>query len=172
MKRKKFSNMSRDQVIAAMANKLAVGNSQVNIKPNFKPVLKSRKVVIAVAGFLCTVLLLGTLLSLDNADKKVRDKEKSSQRDVISVLNPLIKLKAAYVEKEISAELYACYLRDLIVRYDSIPDKFRLSRPIINQKEVYSELSVVWELISPGLRMTINKDLPVFKAEQVDTGRK
>jgi hypothetical protein len=44
-----------------------------------------------------------------------------------------------------------------------------LARPIINQREVYSELAAVWELINPGLRMKINEDLPAFRAEQLNS---
>ncbi len=151
--------MSREEVIASMAGKLAEG-SVVSAKR------KSRQKILLIN--LTVILLSGTMVlvvSISMSKKPLYNKQDYSFFQTASVMqNPLQKLRNEFQKEIIGADDYALYMAYLLVRYDSIPENFKTPRPKIISDEVYAELDRIWEHISLRMRQRITTELlPQFR---------
>jgi hypothetical protein len=166
MNRAKFSGMSREEVVASMASKLAVGDGGPKVYKSKKK-LSSKNIYILISA---VVFLSGmTWLYMSQNDPPKESQVRGlNNASFIYKQNPLTKLKAAFHEDKISADYFALYLKDVLVRYDSIPNEFKVSRPVVKQNDVYRELSGVWTQLSPVVRSTITTELPQFRIREQD----
>lgn len=158
MKRSISRKMSREEVIASMANKLAVG-SVVNTKRK----VRRRIIIINIV----VILIFGTLVLSFSFSKKSHKQQQSHSylKTASMVQSPLLKLKTAFQSGTIGADEYALYLAYLLVKYDSVPEIFQTPRPHINGNEINAELDKVWNYLSMGRRNKIKELLPQFKPQ-------
>jgi hypothetical protein len=156
MKRSLSRKMSREEVIASMANKLAE-RSIVNKKKYHRKFLLVNFVVILLSGIM--------LLLISMSKKTIQQKQSNSFLLTINVIQkPLHRIKNAFENGEIEADEYALYMAYLLVRYDSVPEKFQTLRPKVKSEEVYSELNSIWERVSLRMRQKITSELlPHFR---------
>ncbi len=146
--------MSREEVIASMANKLAE-RSLVNKKKHHRKIL--------LINF--AVILLSGIMLISMSKKTLQQKQSNSFLLTTNVRQEtLLKIKNAFESGEIEADEYALYMAYLLVRYDSVPEKFQTLRPKVISEEVYTELNSIWERVSLRMRQKItNELLPHFR---------
>lgn len=158
MKRSISRKMSREEVIASMANKLADG-SVVNTKRK----VRRRIIIINLA----VILSFGTLVFSVSFSKKSHQQRQSNSylQTASMVQSPLLKLKTAFQDGTIGADEYALYLTYLLVKYDSVPEIFQTPRPHINATEINAELDKTWNRLSMGIRKKIRELLPQFRSQ-------
>lgn len=154
VKRSISRKMSREEVIASMADKLAEGSAVKAKKKFHRKIHLINLVVILLSG---TMVLL---VSISMPKKPLQQKQSRSFLQTASAMqNPLLKLKSAFQNGAIMTDEYALYMAYLLVRYDSVPEKFRTPRPKIIREEVYAELDRIWGRISLRMRQKITDEL-------------
>ncbi len=154
--------MSREAVVASMANKLAEGQFVFKSKRKFA---YNKIIPVIAAGVLLTGGLIWNFSRKNSGEESVPVKSLDS---VMITRNPLYKLKGAFIDHVINADYYALCLKDMLTRYDSVPEVYRIAGPVINPEDVYSELNDIWVKVSPGIRFQITRDLPQFTFKQQD----
>lgn len=156
MRKSKFKHMSRDQVVASMARKLAdSGNGDFVVtsqKPSLKKVFVILSIILLVFASLTGVFFTRTSSATLSG--------KSQKTEVMVQNNPLHKLREAFRDQRISADQYALYLEDLLIRYDSLPQQYKVSRPMVKGDEVFHEYRDIWPKLSLRTRAKLVKDLP------------
>lgn len=159
MKRSISRKMSREEVIASMANKLAEG-SVVKEKNTFR-----RKILLINLAVIFLSGMMVLFVSHSISKKTLQQKQNSSLLPTTNIMqDPLLKLKHAFEDEAIGADEYALYMAYLLVRYDSVPANFRTLRPKVISEEVYAELDRMWERVSLRMRQKINTELlPQFR---------
>lgn len=159
MKRSISSKMSRNEVIASMANKLADGTG-TGVKP------KSRKKILIVN--LAVIIIFGSLVfSVSFSKKPPEPVKKISYIEAAKVLHsPLVKLKTAFREGTIGADEYGLYMTYLLVSYDSVPENYRTTKPMIDGNEINAELEKIWGELSMRMRQKITRELPQFRVKR------
>ncbi|HLV31841.1 MAG TPA: hypothetical protein VKY57_09755 [Chitinispirillaceae bacterium] len=154
MKRNTSKNMSREQIIASMAKKLAENSSSEII---IKKKLSDKSIYFIAAAVLLAIVSIGTAISFNNKStvQQSQEPEKVSRID-----NPVAKLKNACDDKLINENQYAIYLKDLLIRYDSLPEKYKVTSPVISDIEVFDELSAIWPDLSYNIRLELINAIP------------
>lgn len=154
LKRNISKNMSREQIIASMAKKLAENSSSEII---VKKKLSDKYIYFIVAAVLLAGLSIGIAISFNN---KGTIEENEESEKVSRIDNPVVKLKNAYDDKMINENQYAIYLKDLLIRYDSLPEKYKVISPVVSDKEVFDELSAIWPDLSNNIRLELTNAIP------------
>jgi hypothetical protein len=98
--------------------------------------------------------------------EKTRKEEKLQQVTMASLANqdsPLMRLTEALKDESVTVDQYAMFLSDLLVRYDSIPERFKTDRPVILNEEVYRSLMGVWMQLNYQTKNKLAKILPALK---------
>lgn len=125
-----------------------------------KKVKKSNRVyIIAVMVFVCLSVTVYTI-------EKTRREEKLQQVTMASLVNqdnPLKRLTDALKDESVTVDQYAMFLSDLLVRYDSLPERFKTDRPVILKEDVCRSLMGVWMQLNHRTRNKLAKTLPVLK---------
>lgn len=148
--------MTRDQVVASMAKKLADTNgSSKNQKKRWEKAFIINGVIIGLL-----ILITGSVFSFKSPRTFIKN-IKTTQGALTSD-SPLSRLSTAYNQRHINHDQFALYLKDLLVRYDSLPQDFKTERPIIKEVQVHDELLNVWPSVSLDARLIILKELPKF----------
>jgi hypothetical protein len=136
-----------------MAKKLAENSSSEII---IKKKLSDKYIYfISVAVLLAIVSI--TAISFNNKSTVQLNQEPER---VSRIDNPVAKLKNAYDDKVINENQYAIYLKDLLIRYDSLPEKYKVTSPVISDKEVFNELSAIWPDLSYNIRLELVNAVP------------
>lgn len=155
MKRNIFRNMSREEVVASMANKLAEGT----VLTSNKKKTHSKRIFVVVGiisgGIICLLLLFAVLGKSQN-----KETDTSYLKNISVAQSPHFKLKTAFNEGKIGVNEYALYLDYLLVKYDSVPGQYKTPRPFIDSKEVDVEIRKIWGRLSIRTRSRIIQDLP------------
>lgn len=156
--------MTRDQVIASMAKKLA----DTNGSPKNQKKRWGKAFIINGVIFGLLILITGLVFSFKSPRASVKNIK--TTHGTLSPDSPLSKLSTAYNHRHIDHDQYALYLKDLLVRYDSLPQEFKTERPIIKEIQVHNELLNIWTSVSLDVRSTIIKELPKFaeKTQNLD----
>src|SRR5665647_1140298 len=128
----------KDQVITSMAKKLADVSTVDDLERIKKKRGKktNRIYIIAVMVFVCLSVTIYTI-------EKSRREQKVQQISVVSLANqdsPLNRLTDALKGESVSVDQYAMLLSDLLVRYDSLPERFKTNAPVILNEDVYRSL--------------------------------
>jgi hypothetical protein len=158
MKKSIVKGMGRDQVVATMAKKLAYKSST-----DFVVHKKKKKGYIYIyAAAVAAALVIAIIMT-------ARSKPQIPVSTIIvsSTQNesPLLKLRNALADGKISIDQYGTYLKELLVNYDSLPQVYKTSHPVIKDTEVYNAFAEVWPRLSIGARTRITKELPVIQSK-------
>lgn len=148
----------KDQVITSMAKKLADVSTVDDLERIKKKRGKktNRIYIIAVMVFVCLSVTIYTI-------EKSRREQKVQQISVASLANqdsPLNRLTDALKDESVSVDQYAMLLSDLLVRYDSLPERFKTNAPVILSEDVYRSLMGVWMQLNHQTRNKLAKTLP------------
>lgn len=148
----------KDQVITSMAKKLADVSTVDDLERIKKKRGKktNRIYIIAVMVFVCLSVTIYTI-------EKSRREQKVQQISVASLANqdsPLNRLTDALKDESVSVDQYAMLLSDLLVRYDSLPERFKTNAPVILNEDVYRSLMGVWMQLNHQTRNKLAKTLP------------
>ena len=149
-------NNRREKLVTNMARKLAVGNGVQKIAAEKRKKKLQRLTYIAavVMAFLISGLIIYFHLPKQYKYDPEQFRISQAQR------NPVNRLSADYQEKKISADEYALYLKDILIRYDSLPDAYRIDIPFIKATDVYDSLIAVWPFVNLRIRKTLQDQLP------------
>lgn len=147
--------MSRDEVVASMANKLADGAIVANNSTK-----KNRHKKVMIKCYIAVGVLI-LLITIALRNKSPQEETGSTYLKSATVLqSPFLKMKTAFNEGTISVDEYALYLNYLLVKYDSVPEQYRTPRPIVQEKQIVEELKKIWSKINLSTRKKIERDIP------------
>jgi hypothetical protein len=146
----------REKLVSSMAKKLAIGNGDkiIAASKRKKKFQKIRYIALGVAAF----SIFGCIIYL-HIPRQVHLTPEMI-RQIQEQKNPATLLYTDLLDKNISPDQYALYLKDILVRYDSLPEKYRLDTPFIKASDVYDSLLSVWPLVNPRVRNSILNLLP------------
>jgi hypothetical protein len=68
-----------------------------------------------------------------------------------------------FTEQKISADQYALFIKDYLIRYDSLPAHYKTSRITINSTEMYAALLTMWPRVNLRTRSDILKIMPFLE---------
>ncbi|MBN1600943.1 MAG: hypothetical protein JW915_04995 [Chitinispirillaceae bacterium] len=146
----------REKLVKSMASKLATGNGLEIIATARKK--KKLQVVVYSASTVLLFLIIAIILYSKAPDKDLSS-EKADNSDNLKI-NSLGLLANDLRNKAITFNQYAFYLRDMLIRYDSLPQQYRPAMPDLRTQDVYDSLSVIWSRIDLKNRQQLLKDLP------------
>jgi hypothetical protein len=149
---------SKDLVVASMVKKLASQPAGQDLKKKKKKIHVYVYVIIIVV----IVITVMTVCHLTN-EKTENDLQKVTIATIKERENPLFLLQSAFKQDSITADQYALYLKDILIRYDSLPQKYKSPRAVILDEEVYHSMLDVWRLLSLRIKNTLLQDLPGLK---------
>jgi hypothetical protein len=151
--------IAKDKVVSSMAKKLAdvavVSEIEKSKKKrNRKPVLWYLVSILftIVATVFCYLAILST--------EKIHLKQFKEGVYALQEKKPINKLKAELNEQLISPDQFARYCKDLLIRFDSLPAKYKSEIPFVSSEEVYREIAQVWYQLRPQTRQELTKMLP------------
>jgi hypothetical protein len=157
MKKSILKGMDRDQVVATMAKKLADKSST-----DFAVHKKKKNGLVYFSAVIAAILITTILIA-------GRSKSETSVSTALSTSSqnegPLVKLRGALANGKITIDQYGTYLKELLVNYDSLPQAYKTSHPVIKDTEVYSAFAEVWPRLSIGTRTQITKELPEIQSK-------
>lgn len=150
----------REKLVKSMASKLATGNGLEIIAAARKE--KKRNIVIYSVSAVVIFLIVAVILYSKAPDQNVYNSESGTSQTTRT--NTLELLSLDLRNKTITINQYAFYLRDMLIRYDSLPQQYRPAMPDLKTQDVYDSLCAIWTRIDLKNRQRFLKDLP--KLEQ------
>ncbi len=81
---------------------------------------------------------------------------------------PLSMLEADFQQNAISMDEYARYLAHLLVRFSSVPEKYRQGVPRLSSPEVNAKIDAVWGMLHSSTRAELELLLPQRRTHMVD----
>ncbi len=105
--------------------------------------------------FILFLGLWGLFLSLHN--------EQFSNSDSSEIKNSQKRIFDSYSRCDISIDQYAGFLCDLLVRYDSLPVRFRARDGVVNTEEVLDTLAVLWPGLGSSAKRKVLADIPAMR---------
>lgn len=163
----------RQQVVDAMAKKFADHNSvQKVIVRHRKKALRSAKILAVIIICIIASMIVTLLFSVnivDPPDFLVR-KEKAT----IQTKNPIDILKTDLAEEAISADMFALYCMDYLIRYDSLPEKYKTPFSTSTINDYFRAILEVWDILSLRTQQRLLEEIPKFRTflQQEQSNRK
>lgn len=156
MDRETKRSQERERLVKAMAVKLATGKG-IEVIASSRRKKRTRAimyisipvVLFFIAGIVVFVKSPGTTAITIKSDRPVTQK-----------INLLQLLYQDLEERKITVNQYAFYLRDILIRYDSLPPHYRPDRPSVATMDIYDSLCAVWPKIDLKNRAQLLKELP------------
>jgi hypothetical protein len=154
-------DLKKDKIITSMAKKLAdvtAVDDLARIKKN-RGKKNDRIYIIAVIGVLC---LSGIIYTIEKSGRE----QKLQQLSVASLVNndnPLNRLTNALKDESVTVDQYAMFLNDMLLSYDSLPEKYKTDSPVILNEDVYKSIMRVWMQLNHQTRNKLIKNLPALK---------
>lgn len=161
-------NMTREQVVASMAKKLSQGSSTNIIAAQKKKGAKPLVYLYIFIGLLIVSTTITGIIVTGSTSHKLLHPTAPKLAVVFS--SPLDLITAAHREEKISTDQCALYLKDILIRYDSLPPEFKPDHAVIADTSVYKTLVTLWPHISLRTRSNIITRLPKLK-EQLNAAR-
>ncbi len=156
MLKKKIQSNNKDVVVASMAKKLADLSTTETLGKNKKKKLK-RSYLIYIVTFSVFIVLSIVPIMISQSKENSSETERSVSEKMNS---PLVLLADAFKNDSISVDQYAFYLKDLLIRYDSLPVKYRTDYPVITTSDIYLSIVKVWMKLGNNTRISLINDLP------------
>ena len=146
----------KDEVVDKMDRKLAAGADLVFSKIHEANTQKATGVLAYVFGY----GLLTLLAVLGIGYFKITHPTKESEK--VAFVEPVATMAQDFAKREFSADQYALYLSNLLVRYDNLPAKYRTGVPKFTPTEIYAKLKDLWPQLRAPTKDAIVQDLPGF----------
>ncbi len=156
MDRETRRNQERERLVKAMAVKLATGNG-IEVIASSRRKKRARTLIylsIPVVLFIIAAIVI-IVKSPGTAAITVKSNHHSAPK-----INLLQLLHQDLEEKKITVNQYAFYLRDILIRFDSLPMQYRPERPAIITEDIFDSLCAVWPKIDLKNRAQLMKDFP------------
>lgn len=153
-KSKKNRHREKNDVLGEMDRKLASGAGSFSSRRKKEQVYaRSRAVGYATAGvsFVVTVVLVVL---------QVMPRDIPERIDGIHYESPVELLRAAYDREEIDVNTYAFMLRNLLLNYSQVLDRYKPEYPWFAAEDVLGELRRVWIEVDYDAKVLIAKDFP------------
>ena len=162
----------RDRLVDSMAKKLADGGSvEKTIIIHRKRRIKTMKYVyIAIAlsvistSFTYLVMTGRLFPGLVNT---YTSEAVLPEKSALDLLNDDLEMR------KIGPDQYALYLRDFLIRYDSLPNVYKSPGSLITSDQIYRALFTIWPQVSLRTRASLVKEIPhlerkreIFTVEQ------
>ncbi len=156
----------RDEVVSSMAKKLADRDETMVFKKRSDPV----PLFFVIIG-ICLVAVIAVVALVSFGEKEVE--QPVAAVESAAPASPVELIETAYERGEITINDYGVYLTNVLVRYDSVPEAYRVERPMIIPDDIFIRLLRVWKRIRPELRVTILKDIPQLEqmVEDMESNR-
>lgn len=153
----------RDNVVDSMARKFADRSVATIItthrKRQFKP---APYIYILIA--LSVISTVFTFLVMTEKIPSGFIGKGAQQTEAVTVTNTIDLLREDLAKKEIGIDEYALYIKDFLVHYSTLPDKYKTARSSTSSSELFRELFTVWSQVSLRSRAVILNDMPFLEA--------
>jgi hypothetical protein len=147
----------KDKVVSSMAKKLANENTAADIE-KIKKKRKRKPLIGYVVAVLFTVVMTVLFYFAILSTEKVQEKQRVSVQQALKD-NPLSRLRTALINDIITADQFAFYCRDILVRYDSLPQQYKTEKVILSREDIYSAIVSVWFNLYPKTKNTLSREL-------------
>jgi hypothetical protein len=158
MYREEKRREERDRLVRSMAGKLATGNGIELIAAARR---KKRSPLLYIVGSIVFVSI-GMVLFFHTPEKiKIN---LNSNNSAIKKVNMIQLMHKDLDESKISVNQYAFYLRDILVRYDSLPQNYRTDSPDVQAQDIYDSLCATWSKLSNNSKGQLLQELPKLES--------
>lgn len=149
-------NDERERLVRSMASKLATGNGIEVIASSRRK--KRARTVIYLGVPVILFIIAGIVISVKSPGTAAiafkSGQPSTSKVNLIQLIHQDLEIK------KITVNQYAFYLRDILIRYDSLPSQYRPARPVATTENIYDSLCAVWSKIDLKNRAQLLKELP------------
>jgi hypothetical protein len=154
----------RDNVVDTMAKKFANSGSVTHIitthrKRRFKPA-----VYLQILIGLSVISTAFTTLVMTGKIQPVGIGPSARNATATPIVNTIDLLREDLAKKEIGIDDYALYMKDYLVHYSALPDKYKTKRSTTGSGELFRELYTVWPQVSLRTRSVILQAMPFLEA--------
>ena len=149
----------RDKVVDSIAKKFANHNNvEQIISTHRKKQIKPIKYVYILIG----LSVISTSLTSLVMTGKIAPGLTGGKRNVAATvqLNSVDLLKKDLNEDKIGPDQFALYLKDYLIRYDSLPDHYKTSSSTTTSSDIYRALYAIWPQVNLRTRALVIKALP------------
>jgi len=147
----------KDKVVSSMAKKLANENMAADIE-KIKKKRKRKPLIGYVVAVLFTVVMTVSFYFAILSTEKVQEEQRVAVQQALQD-NPLSRLRTALKNDIISADQFAFYCRDMLIRYDSLPVQYKTDKVILSRKDIYAAIVSVWFNLYPRTKVVLTKEL-------------
>jgi hypothetical protein len=151
----------KDKVVSSMAKKLANENTAADIE-KIKRKRKRKPIIGYFAAVLFTVVMTVSFYFAILSTDKVQEKQRVAVQQALQD-NPLSRLRTALANDIITADQFAFYCRDILVRYDSLPAQYKTDKVILSRENVYASIISVWFNLYPKTKIALTRELEGLK---------
>jgi hypothetical protein len=159
----------RDRFVDSMAKKLANAGGVEKVITTYRRrrIEPMKYVYIAIAVSALSTTFTYLVMTGRVAPGLMENETAAPVAPVKSMLDLLNDDLAA---KSVGPDQYALYLRDFLIRYDSLPERYKPSGSGLTSEQVYAAMYAVWPRVSLRTRGDLLKTIP-FLAERWDRMR-
>lgn len=153
-----------------MAKKFADSSSVTNIitahrKRQVKPAVYIYILIgLSVVSTSVTTLIMTGKISVPGTSRR----SAAAVTDSEPVKSSIALLRSDLGEKKISPDDYVLYLKDYLIRYDSLPGIYKSARSSTTGTEVYQALFDIWPQVTLRTRATMLKTMPFLEDKWSD----
>ena len=154
----------REKVVDSMAKKFADSGSVTDIitsyrKRKIKPVFYVYAfIILSVISTSITVLVMSGTIAPELTGK-------GSVTAAPPVRNSIDLLREDLVRKKIGPDEYVLYLKDYLIRYDSLPAVYKTERSTTTSREIYRSIFDIWPKVSLHTRANLLKSMPYLETK-------
>lgn len=153
----------REKVVDSMAKKFADSGSVTHIitshrKRRFKPAVY----IYILIGLSVVSTGLTTLIMTGNIAPELTGRS-AGQTTGIALTNSIDLLRDDLIQKKIGPDDYVLFLKDYLIRYDSLPEAYKTNRSSTTNSEIYRALFDIWPQVSLRTRANILKIMPYLE---------
>lgn len=156
MDRETRRNEERERLVRSMAGKLATGNG-IEVIAVSRRKKKARKVLYICIPVALFIIICIVVLVKSPGTTAITIK---SGQPVVQRISLLQLLHQDLENRKLSVNQYAFYLRDILIRYDSLPSEYRPARPVVVTEDIFDSLCAIWPKIDMKSREQLFKELP------------
>ncbi|MFP4164229.1 MAG: hypothetical protein ACLFQB_09905 [Chitinispirillaceae bacterium] len=142
----------RKDFLDSMARKLAVPESEILAVPK-----KPKLFLYFIPGLVAIIIGITAFILFASPRENVSSDEQIMPSKAV---NPALKLSQSYQKCELGMDEYAGYLCDILVRYDSLPGKYKAEVPLIRPEQVKDTLVNLWPRLRASTKRNLLDDIP------------
>jgi hypothetical protein len=159
----------RDKLVDSMAKKLADGGGveKVITIHRRRRIKTMRYVYITIALSVVSTSITYLVMTGTIAPGLIGP---AAETLVAPVKSPIDLLKEDLAAKEIGPDHYALYLKDYLIHYGALPDRYKVTECGTTSTEIYRALYDIWPQVSLRTRSNLLKMLPPLE-QQMEKNR-